>query len=120
MAKKAVVRVVDDISGETLPEKQGQTVRFGLDGQDYEIDLSAEHAAEFRDAMRTYIHAGRRVTPAPQRRATRGRSTAPATQGSMPGRDTGAIREWARAHGYPISDRGRIPAEVLEAYAARH
>lgn len=111
--------VVHDISGDTLPENQGQTVRFGLDGQDYEIDLSAEHAAEFRDAVRKYIHAGRRVGQAPQRRETRGRSTTPARKGSAP-RDTGAIRQWARAHGYQVSDRGRIPAKVLEAYAARH
>lgn len=119
LAKKSVVMVVDDISGDTLPEKQGQTVRFGLDGQDYEIDLSAEHAAELRDAVRKYIHAGRRVSQ-PQRREARGRSTAPAAQESPPGRNTGAIREWARAHGYQVSDRGRLPVTVLEAYAARH
>lgn len=83
LAKKSVVMVVDDISGDTLPEKQGQTVRFGLDGQDYEIDLSAEHAAELRDAVRKYIHAGRRVSQ-PQRREARGRSTAPAAQESPP------------------------------------
>jgi hypothetical protein len=118
LAKKAVVMVVDDISGDTLPEKQGQTVRFGLDGQDYEIDLSAEHAAGLRDAVRKYIHAGRRVRQAPRPRKARGSSTAPATQGSAPGRNTGAIREWARAHGYQVSDRGRLPVTVLEAYAA--
>lgn len=89
MAKKTVVMVVDNISGDTLPENQGQTVRFGLDGQDYEIDLSAEHAAEFRDAVRTYIHAGRRVSQAPQRRETRGRSAIPASKQSTPRRDTG-------------------------------
>jgi hypothetical protein len=119
LAKKTVVMVVDDLTGDTLPENQGQTVRFALDGQDYEIDLSAEHATEFRDAVRKYINAGRRVSHAPQRRETRGRSTAPATPGSPPGRDTGAIREWARAHGYQVSDRGRLPLTVLEAYAAR-
>lgn len=52
-SEKTAVMVVDDITGDTLPEDQGQTVRFGLDGQDYEIDLSAERAAEFREAVRS-------------------------------------------------------------------
>jgi hypothetical protein len=119
LATKTVVMVVDDITGDTLPENQGQTVRFGLDGQDYEIDLSAEHAAEFRDAVRKYIHAGRRVGQT-QSRAIRGRATAPPTPAPSPRRDTAAIREWARAHGHQVSDRGRISSTVLEAYAARH
>ena len=118
MAKKTVVMVVDDITGDTLPENQGQTVRFGLDGQDYEIDLSAEHAAEFRDAVRKYIHAGRRVRQG-QPRAAGNRATARATPGAAPRRDTAAIREWAKAAGYEVSERGRIPTKVLEAYAAR-
>jgi hypothetical protein len=118
LARKTVVTVVDDITGDTLPERQGQTVRFGLDGQDYEIDLSAEHAAEFRGAVRRYIHAGRRVGPAQPRRV-RDRATAPAVPASTPRRDPAAIREWARAHGHEVSDRGRIPSTVLQAYAAR-
>jgi hypothetical protein len=115
LAKKTVVMVVDDLTGDTLPENQGQTVRFALDGQDYEIDLSAERAAEFRAAVRRYIDAGRRVG----RAQGRGRATAPATPAPTPRRDTAAIREWARAHGHQVSDRGRIPSTVLEAYAAR-
>lgn len=118
MARKSVLVVVDDISGNTLPDKQGQTVRFGLDGQDYEIDLSADNAADFRRSVRRYVDAGRRPDQRAPQRATRARATKPATK--SPGReDTAAIRQWARSHGHQVSDRGRIPSDVLQAYAAR-
>jgi Lsr2 len=119
MAQKTVVVVTDDLTGQTLPNEQGQTVRFALDGQDYEIDLTKENAAELRSAFQRYIDAGRRVG----RQASTGRSggggvrprqDAPARRP----RDTAAVRAWARAHGHEISDRGRIPAKILEAYDA--
>ncbi len=122
MAQKTLVVVVDDLSGETLAEDAGQTVNFGLDGQSYEIDLSNETAAELRRAVQRYVDAGRRVS---RQSATRDSGGARNTRRSGSGRgsgrsqDTAAIREWARTHGHQVSDRGRIPAKVLEAYAAR-
>jgi nucleoid-associated protein Lsr2 len=119
LAQKMLVVVVDDVSGETLAEDGGQTVSFGLDGQAYEIDLSDENAAQLRRAVQRYVDAGRRVgrqsAPRGSGRSARG---ARGGRGSGRGQDTAAIREWARAHGLPVSDRGRIPAKVLEAYAA--
>jgi hypothetical protein len=119
MAQKTVVVVVDDLTGETLPQEQGQTVRFGLDGQAYEIDLSPEHAEELRAAFRRYIDAGRRVGRQPSTRGTADRGARP-RQGGPAGRhrDSAAIRAWARAHGHRVSDRGRIPTEVVQAYEA--
>jgi hypothetical protein len=122
MAQKTVVFVVDDLSGKTLAEDAGQTVSFGLDGQAYEIDLSNETAAQLRQAVQRYIDAGRRVSrQSAPRDSRRARSTRGSGGGSGAGRahDTASVREWARAHGHQVSDRGRIPAKVLEAYAAR-
>jgi len=72
------------------------------------IDLSDENAEAFRQAIAPYIEAGRRVTSA-RAKTPRARSG---------GRNTKAVREWARANGYDVSDRGRIPADIMDAYAA--
>lgn len=98
------------------PTEASETVHFALDGQAYELDLRPEDAGQLRAAIRPYIAAGRPVD----------RRTAPATgNGRLPrtgsrdrGPDTAAIREWARAHGHQVSDRGRIPTRVLRAYEA--
>jgi hypothetical protein len=122
MAQKALVFVVDDLSGQTLAEDSGQTVSFGLDGQAYEIDLSNETAAQLRRAVQRYVEAGRRVSSQyAARDSRRARSTRASGGGRGAGRaqNNAAVREWARANGYQIADRGRIPAKVLEAYAAR-
>ncbi len=109
MAQKTQVIYVDDLSGDVLPEGQGQTVSFGLDGTSYEIDLNREHADELRDAFRKYVQAARRVG-----RQSTGRRTASTR------RDLQAIRDWAREHGHEVSERGRIPKAVSEAYDAAH
>jgi len=110
MAQKVKVLLIDDIDGSDADE----TVSFAVDGVSYEIDLNAANAAELRDALARWIgHArksGGRRTPA--------RRSAAASSSS--GGDTGPIREWARANGYKVSDRGRIPADVREAYTAAH
>ena len=107
-----------DVTGPALPQSRQRTVTFGLDGQAYEIELDDEHAEELRAAFQRYIHAGRQVghqhTMPATAGSTRPRRTAPTTERN----DTAAIRAWARAHGYQVSDRGRISAAVLEAYEA--
>lgn len=111
MAQKVKVLLIDDLDGSDASE----TVTFAVDGVTYEIDLNAENAAELREAFARWVgHArksgGRRA--APRRAASSG--------GSAAGGNTGAVREWARANGYKVSDRGRVPAEISEAYAAAH
>jgi hypothetical protein len=106
----------DDLSGEVLAKGAGETIIFGLDGQTYEIDLSAPNAEQLRAELGRYVAAGRRVTDRDgRRRRTTGRE--PAARGR---RDTGAVREWARRNGPEVSGRGRIPAAVLAAYDAAH
>jgi hypothetical protein len=104
MARKTIVELTDDLDG----KKAAETVSFSLDGRPMEIDLSSANAAKLRKALEPYIEAGRRV-----RGGTRASAAAPAGRTSE---ETHAIREWARASGYHVSSRGRISAEVLEAY----
>jgi hypothetical protein len=109
MAQKVQVLLVDDIDGGTADE----TVTFGLDGVTYEIDLTAGHATELRDALAQWVgHArkvGGRTSGKPAPRGRRGSSS-----------DAQAIREWAKEHGHQVSERGRISAEVKAAYDASH
>jgi hypothetical protein len=108
MAQKVQVTLVDDIDGSAAAE----TVSFSLDGVAYEIDLNAKNAAKLRDAFATYVGSGRRVGG---RSAAGGRRrTASARAGGNP--ETAKIREWARKNGHKVSERGRISAEVTEAY----
>ncbi|WP_432571903.1 histone-like nucleoid-structuring protein Lsr2 [Kineococcus sp. SYSU DK005] len=121
MAQKVQVLLVDDIDGGDAAE----TVTFSLDGVDYEIDLSEEHAGALREAMATWVGHARKVSgrssgasrrSAPRERAQGRSSSTP----SGPSRDTGAVRTWAKENGYTVSDRGRISADVLQAYDDAH
>lgn len=110
MAQIREIRLIDDLSGEAADE----TVEFGIDGKNYEIDLSSGNADKLRDALASYVASARRSTG-------RRRGAAPPSGGSnrrptIDREQNQAIREWARKRGMKVSDRGRIPAEVLEAY----
>ncbi|GAB3195436.1 Lsr2 family protein [Nocardioides hungaricus] len=108
MAQKVNIVLVDDIDGSEAVE----TVTFGLDGTTYEIDLNKKNAGKLRDALASYVGHGRKVGAATRR----GRRSAAATSGPS-AKD---VREWARANGYDVPDRGRVSAEVREAYDAAH
>lgn len=108
MAQKVNIILVDDID----ESEAAETVFFGLDGVQYEIDLSASHAAELRDSLAGFVGHARKVAGA---RRTRRGSSAAGSDG-----DTKAIRTWAKENGYEVSDRGRVSAEIREAYASAH
>ncbi|HYF73381.1 MAG TPA: Lsr2 family protein [Nocardioides sp.] len=110
MAQKVNIVLVDDLDGSEATE----TVTFGLDGTTYEIDLNDANAAALREALAGYIGHGRKVGAAPRR----GRRTAAASSGNGP--SAKEIRDWARANGHDVPDRGRVSAEVREAYDAAH
>jgi Lsr2 len=109
MAKQVTVQLVDDLDGSTASE----TVEFGIDGASYSIDLSSKNAGKLREALKGYI---------PHARKAGGRKRTPAIRGVRAPRPAAdreqnqAIRDWARKKGLKVSERGRIPAEVLEAY----
>jgi hypothetical protein len=109
MAQRTQVLLIDDIDGTTAEE----TVTFGLDGAAYEIDLSSSNAGNLRKSLADYVANARRASGSRLRR--RGAARA-ASAGS--GLDTAAVRSWARENGYTVNDRGRIAAEVLDAYRA--
>ena len=105
MAQKVEVVLVDDIDGSEAVE----TIAFGLDGAQYEIDLNAGHARELRELAAPYIGKARRVT-GPVRRPARSRSA------SVNGVNSEKIREWAKARGIDVKDRGRVPAGLVAQY----
>ena len=106
MAQQVQTLFIDDIDGGAA---EG-TVRFALDGTDYEIDLSAKHGDELRAALRKYIDHARKVGGSARRPGARNRRTSTVA--------TGAIRAWARENGYDIKDRGRVPAGLVARYQA--
>ena len=118
MARRIVQQLVDDLDGSVLEIGEGETVLFSLDGVAYEIDLTEGNAAALRDALAPYVAAGRSV----------GSSRGGSAGGSSPARkrrrtgqqDYSAVREWAKKNGHQVSERGRVPASVLEAYEAAH
>lgn len=123
MAKRTTVTLVDDIDQGDADE----TVEFGVDGATYEIDLSDANAAKLRDALGDYVANARRLGG--RRRAGRVASppTSSAESSSRPSSPTRvdreqnqAIRAWARSQGLTVSNRGRIAAEVTEAYQKAH
>lgn len=125
MAQRQITVFIDDVTGEQVED--GETVTFALDGVDYAIDLSEGHADELRKAFAPYVLKGRRTGGRYARRA--GGSSPSSRQSSGPDSsrksgarevDTKAVREWANANGHKVSDRGRIPASVVEAYEAAH
>jgi hypothetical protein len=108
MAQKIQTLFIDDIDG----GEAERTVRFSLDGTEYEIDLSTAHNDELRAALGTYVSHARKVGGT-ARRTTAGRV------GRKPSSvDTVAVRAWARENGYDIKDRGRVPADLVAKYQA--
>ena len=117
MARRIVHQLVDDLDGTVLEVGEGETVLFSLDGVAYEIDVSDDNAVALRNALATYIDAARPVS------AGRAQRSAAATAAERKRRrtgqqDYGPVREWAKANGYKVSERGRVPASVLEAFEA--
>ena len=105
MAQKVTVALEDDLTGGPAE----QTVRFAFDGTDYEIDLNAKNAAAFGKQLAPYLEHGRKAGRAQPRRP--GRATSNRQR-------SGDVRAWAKEHGLVVSERGRIPASVLEQYHA--
>ncbi|WP_366001928.1 Lsr2 family protein [Microbacterium sp.] len=112
MAIKHITHLVDDLDGTVLEEGDGKQITFSIEGRSYEIDLSDRNADKFYAAVAPFVDAARPV----------GRSTSASRRTRSTRRpsdiDLAAVREWARANGHTVSDRGRVPASVLEAYGA--
>ena len=112
MAQRVQIILEDDYDGGDADE----TVSFALDGAEYELDLSSENAAKLRDELAVWIgHA--RKTGGRRRRTT---AAAPAAKTADGAGNTSEIRAWALANGHEVSSRGRVSAEIREAYEKAH
>jgi hypothetical protein len=109
MAQKVQVLLTDDVDGTEILSGKGETVTFGLDGKSYEIDLTSKNATALRRAIKPYVDAGRPL---------KGSSTRRRPVRSKVGADSRTIKEWARANGYTVKDRGRVPNEIRQAFEA--
>ncbi len=123
VAQKTIVTFVDDLTGKE--DDAISTVEFALDGVIYEIDLAEDNAAQLREALASYIAAGRKTGSRRASAARSGRRSSPA--GSNGGAGSGynretlqSIRAWAKQNGRAVSDRGRLPVDVVEAWEAQH
>lgn len=112
MAQKVRVDLIDDIDGSEADE----TVDFSLDNVSYQIDLSGKNATELRDSLAQYVEHARRTGGRKQTGGSRKAGSQKTAKATTDREQTQAIREWARANGYDVSDRGRIPRNVLDAY----
>lgn len=109
MATRIETTLIDDLDGTTAEE----TVRFSLDGTEYEIDLNEEHAAELRSSVRHFTDSARKAP------ATRRRTNTP-TAAALGRERTRQIRAWAQAEGIPVNNRGRVNASIVDAYEKAH
>jgi hypothetical protein len=105
MAQKVSIALEDDLDGGPAAE----TVRFGLGGAEYEIDLSKKNARAFRKGLAQFVEHARKAGRVQSRRVAR---TSASRQRS------GEIRAWAKGKGITLSERGRIPASVVQQYEA--
>ncbi len=111
MARKVQVHLLDDIDGGRADE----TVKFALDGTNYEIDLSTRHAEKLRKSLDKFVQAARRVGRGPVAPSGRPRSGSGARSDRVQNQ---AIRDWAKRRGIELNERGRIPRSIIEQYEA--
>ena len=104
MAQKVQTLLVDDLDG----SEAETTVRFGLDSSEYEIDLNAVHAKELRESLAVYAANARKI-PGTGRRTSQRKQAAT-------GISTAEVRDWAKAEGFEVKDRGRVPADIVARY----
>ena len=108
MAQKVQTLLVDDLDGSDAET----TVRFGLDGSQYEIDLNEAHAKDLRESLALYVARARRIS------ATAGRGVRRRQADAADGAGSTEIREWARENSIEVKDRGRVPQGIVARYKA--
>jgi hypothetical protein len=111
MAQKVLVTYACDYDKKEIPPGQERTRAFGLDGQNYEIDLCKKHSDKLEDVLKKYAAYARKASTRQGRR--RRRTAAHRLRSAQ-------IRAWAKSRGLPVSDRGRIPSDVIDRYETTH
>lgn len=111
MATRHIAQLIDDLDGAALEEGAGKQITFSIEGRSYEIDLSQSNADKLYSALAPFIDAARSV-------GSTARSSNPRGSRARTDIDLGAVRDWARANGHAVSDRGRVPGSIIDAYKA--
>jgi hypothetical protein len=114
MAQKAML--IDDLDG----SEGAETIRYSVDGQEYEIDLSEKNAERFRSVLKEFVDASREVEQPPTLTLAPARASRRQSSGGGGRDDIAQIRTWAEAQGMEVNARGRIKKEIIEAYDAAH
>jgi hypothetical protein len=122
MAQRTIVQLTDDLDGKLIPDGKGETVRFSVDRQDYEIDLTDKNAKALRDTIGKYVAAARRTGGGSRRTSGRGASSGRSRNGQARKEttrdyDPKAVRAWAESQGLQVSQRGRVPADLIAKFA---
>ncbi|MHA7145403.1 histone-like nucleoid-structuring protein Lsr2 [Arthrobacter sp. TmT3-37] len=115
MAQRVQVQLVDDLNGDVAQE----TIRFGIDGTDYEIDLTTENAEKLRSTLSEYVDNARKAKTGRRGQGTQ-KAPTPSSTSRSKREDTQQIRQWAQDNGYNPSSRGRITQSIIDAYNQAH
>lgn len=107
MAQKVRIERYSDLSGDLIPEGEGETVNYAVNGRSFEIDLTAQEASDFHRTLEPFVAVSRRVGKSGDSKKSRSTGDREKLQ---------EIRNWARGEGYEVSERGRISQNILEAY----
>ncbi|MBT2272186.1 histone-like nucleoid-structuring protein Lsr2 [Rhodococcus qingshengii] len=119
MAEIFIRQLIDDLDGEPIDAGLGHQVTFSYQGADYRIDLRPTNADKIEAVFAPYIESAEKVSSAGKART----STSTVAKASGSGRSVEqlqAIREWAGKNGFDVSPRGRIKADVIDAFDAAH
>jgi hypothetical protein len=116
MAERIVRQLIDDIDGTEIADGGGEQIEFSVRGAEYQIDLSSANAAKFEKALKPYMDAASKVRGSGKAR----RSTRSGGNGKGSAQQLAVIREWARKNGHEVANRGRIKAEIVDAFEAAH
>lgn len=117
MAERIVRQLVDDLDGTEIPDGKGEQIEFAVRGVTYRIDLGSGNVTKFEKALAPFIESATKVggSGGRSRRSRRAESN-----GYSSKEELSAIRAWASKHGHKVSQRGRIPGDVMKAYADAH
>ena len=111
MAQKVSVTYACDFDQKEIPDGQHRLRRFSIDGREYEIDLCMKHSERFDDAVGRFASHARKAAarlPRAKRRTAAHR------------KHSAEVRAWAKEQGLAVSERGRIPADVVSRFETTH
>lgn len=117
---QTIVTIVDDFDGKPADENLVETIDFSIEGTSYRMDLRPENAAKFRKDMEKWVAAAPKVTGKRGRPRGSGSGSRPGTGSGRSKEELQAIRDWAASNGHEVNPRGRIKADILDAYDEAH